>query len=212
MATYLYKVGRWAYANRFKTIAIWVLVLIGMGVGASLLAKPTSESFSIPGIPSEQAQNLMVERFPDKPKFGDSVEVTYVVAAPKGSSLTEPRYQQAIGQMVDSLRGIDQVKDPASIASPFTTYGTQQDPGKLRSLVAASQEQIFGKSPQQAAAVAQALSPISADNSAAQLGASFSVETASDLSQSTKDRLESIADDARAAGLTVAMKLSLIHI
>lgn len=206
MATYLYKVGRWAYANRFKTIAIWVLVLIGMGVGASLLAKPTSESFSIPGIPSEQAQNLMVERFPDKPKFGDSVEVTYVVAAPKGSSLTEPRYQQAIGQMVDSLRGIDQVKDPASIASPFTTYGTQQDPGKLRSLVAASQEQIFGKSPQQAAAVAQALSPISADNSAAQLGASFSVETASDLSQSTKDRLESIADDARAAGLTVAMK------
>ena len=94
MATHLYRLGRWAYENRLKTIAIWVLVLIGLGIGASLLAKPTSESFSIPGIPSERAQDLMIERFPGEPTFGSDIGVTYVVRAPEGSTLTEARFQR----------------------------------------------------------------------------------------------------------------------
>uniref|UniRef100_UPI003D8B8A8D MMPL family transporter n=1 Tax=Gordonia sp. B7-2 TaxID=3420932 RepID=UPI003D8B8A8D len=211
MATFLYKVGRWSYANRFKTIAIWILVLIAFGIGANLLAKPTSESFSIPGIPSERAQNLMVERFPDKPKFGEGVDVTYVVAAPQGSTLTEARYQEAINQMVTSLRGMEQVKNPDSVQSPFVTFGTAQDPGKARTMIEGFEQQVFGKSAEQAAADAQATSPITADATAAQFGASFAVDTADDLTPATKDAIEKVADDARKSGLTVEMSGSAIE-
>ncbi len=129
MATFLSRVGRWAYTNRFKTIAVWILVLIALGVGAAFLSKPTTESFSIPGIPSERAQNLMVERFPDKPKFGDDVSVTYVVATPKGASLTDPRYADAVQRMLDELKTVEKVKNPDKLINPLQVYGTQANPG-----------------------------------------------------------------------------------
>ncbi|MCR5978693.1 MMPL family transporter [Gordonia jinghuaiqii] len=206
MATHLYRLGRWTYENRFKTIAIWVLVLIGMGIGATMLAKPTSESFSIPGIPSEKAQDLMVERFPGEPAFGSDVSVTYLLRAPQGSTLTEPQYQQAIDTMVTDLKGVEGVKSPEAIVNPFDSYGTEQSPGKLRELSQSFQQQTFDKSAEEAAADAQAISPINSEATVAQLGASFDVEASSDITETTREQMGKVADDARAAGLTVEMK------
>ena len=206
MATLLYRIGRWTYTNRLKTIAGWILILVALGVGASMLAKPTTESLSIPGIPSERAQNLMVERFPDKPKFSDDVSVTYVVAAPKGATLTEPRLQGVIDEMVSGLRGLDGVKNPDSIRSPFAVYGTRQNPAPAREAVIGFQEKTFGATPEQAAADAQATSPINADATAAQLGASFTAKAAADVTQKAHDQMDAIAATARDAGLTVEMK------
>lgn len=206
MATHLYRLGRWAYENRLKTIAIWVLVLIGLGIGASLLAKPTSESFSIPGIPSERAQDLMIERFPGEATFGSDIGVTYVVRAPEGSTLSEPRFQSAIDSMVAGLKTVENVKSPDSIANPFVSYGTEQSPGQLRELSATFQRETFGKSADEAAADAQATSPINAAGTVAQLGASFDVEASSDVTETMREQMDAIADDARAAGLTVEMK------
>ncbi|MDH3019192.1 hypothetical protein BJF87_00825 [Gordonia sp. CNJ-863] len=206
MATHLYRLGRWTYENRLKTITIWVLVLIGLGVGATLLAKPTSESFSIPGIPSEKAQDLMVERFPDEPSFGSDVGVTYVVRAPQGSTLTEPRYQQAIDDMVADLKNVDGVSSPDSIVNPFVSYGTEQSPGRLRELSQAFQEQTFGKSAAEAAADAQATSPINSSATVAQFGTSFAVEASSDITERSREQMDAVAEDGRAAGLTVEMK------
>ncbi|GAA1481621.1 MMPL family transporter [Gordonia sinesedis] len=206
MATFLYKVGRWAYLNRLKTIAIWVLLLVGLGVAASFLAKPTSESFSIPGIPSEQAQNLMVERFPDKPKFNEDIGVTYVVSAPDGATLTDPRYQTAIDEMVTAARQMDEVKAPDKIANPFQMYGTAQRPGPARQAVIGFGEQTFGKTPQQAADDAQAGSPINANATAAQLGATFAVSSSSDVTDQMRDQMDAVADIGRNAGLDVQMK------
>lgn len=206
MATFLYRVGRWAYLNRLKTIAIWVLLLVGLGIGASFLAKPTSESFSIPGIPSEQAQNQMVERFPDKPKFGDDIGVTYVVAAPDGATLTEPRYQAAIDDMVAAARQMDKVKAPDQVANPFHLYGTAEQPGPARDAVIGFGEKTFGKTPEQAAADAQAGSPINADATAAQLGATFAVSSSSDVTDGMREQMDRVAEVGRSAGLQVEMK------
>ena len=206
MATFLYRVGRWTYTNRLKTIAAWILVLIAFGVGASLLAKPTTESLSIPGIPSERAQNLMVERFPDKPKFSEDVSITYVVKAPQGATLTEPRFQAAIEEMVTGLNGLDGVKNPGSIQNPFVLYGTQENPGSARKAVIGFQEKTFGASPERAVADAQTTSPINSDATTAQLGASFDAKAAGDVTEKAHEQMDAVADTARAAGLTVEMK------
>ncbi|MEP9413064.1 MMPL family transporter [Gordonia sp. VNQ95] len=207
MANFLYRVGRWAYVNRFKTIAIWVLVLIGLGLGAAFLSKPTTESFSIPGIPSERAQNLMVERFPDKPKFGNDVSVTYVVAAPDGASLTDPRYAAAVAKMVTQLRQVDGVKNPqTAVVNPLQLYGTQQQPGPARQELVAAQEKMFGASPDQAAATVQAGSPVNADASAVQFGAGFDVDASADVTDAMRDQMDAVAQTGRDAGLTVDMK------
>jgi RND superfamily putative drug exporter len=205
MATYLYRIGRWAYLNKFKMIAIWLLVVVAIGVAAVTISKPSSNGFSIPGIPSEKAQSEMVEAFPDKPKFDENFSIKYVVKAPAGADLTQPEYQSAINTMVEQMKQFDGVKNPDSIANPFDTYGTEQDPGPGRDAVEEFGEQTFGLSPQEAAANAQAGSPINADATMVQLGASFDVEAAADVSDKAHDQQEEIADAARASGLTVEM-------
>ena len=206
MAAFLYRVGRWAYVNRFKTIAIWVLVLVAFGVGASLLAKPTTESFSIPGIPSEKAQNLMVERFPDTPKFGEDVSVTYVVAAPDGSTLTDERNAAAVASMVEALKRVNDVKNPDTVVNPLQVYGTQQNPGPIRQQLIAFQEKTFGSDAQKESAAVQAGSPVNADATAVQFGAGFDVESASDVTEATQEQMDKVAQIGRDAGLTVEMK------
>lgn len=205
MAAFLYRVGSWAYTNRWKTIAVWVLVLVALGVGSAFLSKPTTESFSIPGIPSERAQNLLIERFPDKPKFGDSVSVTYVVAAPEGSSLTDPQYSSAVSKMVAQLKTVEAVKNPDTVVNPLEAYGTQQNPGPIRQQLIAFQEKTFGASAQDAAATVQAGSPVNATATAMQFGASFAVDAAADITSATHDQIDKVAQAGRDAGLTVQM-------
>lgn len=205
MATYLYRIGKWAYLNKFKMIAIWLLVLVGMGVAAATISKPTSESFSIPGIPSEKAQTQMVDAFPAKPKFDENVSIKYVVKAPDGSTLTAPEYQAAINTMVDQMKQFDGVKDAESIANPFDTYGTQQNPGPGRDAIVQYEQQTFGKSVQEAQADAQAGSPISADANIAQLGAAFDVKASADVTDKAHEQMDDILKAARDSGLTAQM-------
>jgi RND superfamily putative drug exporter len=186
-------------------IAIWLLAAVAIGVAAATLSKPSSEGFSIPGILSEKAQSEMVEAFPDKPKFDENFSIKYVVKAPDGANLTEPEYQSAINTMVEQMKQFDGVKNPDSIANPFDTYGTEQNPGDGRQAVEEFGEQTFDLSPQEAAANAQASSPINADATMVQLGASFDVKAAADVSDKAHEQQKEIAETARATGLTVEM-------
>ncbi|MAU83414.1 MMPL family transporter [Gordonia sp. NPDC062954] len=204
MAERLYRIGRWCYQHRFATIGVWVLALIVLAAAAAVMSKPASTSFSIPGIPSEQAQNTMVERFPDKPKFGEGVSITYVVRTPDGAPLTEPLYQEAIDGLVEDIKGIDGVRADA-VVNPFTMYGTADAPGPARQQVVTFHEQAFGDTPGQAQQDAQITSPITADATAAQIGASFVFDSYADVPASTHEQIEQAAEDARAAGLDVAM-------
>ena len=50
MAKFLYQVGRGAYANRWKVLALWLLILIGVGVAAATLQNqraPHSQSLAL---------------------------------------------------------------------------------------------------------------------------------------------------------------------
>ena len=89
MATFLYRVGRTAYRRWPITIAIWLVTLLALGSAAAAFSKPLVDSFSIPGIPSEEAADLQAELFDENGDAFDAATVNVVVAAPEGQTLAE---------------------------------------------------------------------------------------------------------------------------
>ena len=84
MATVLYRLGRFAFHRRWLVIGAWVAVLGIVGIGASQLSGPTSETFSIPGTQSQQALDLLKER---AGATADSATARVVVQAPDALGL-----------------------------------------------------------------------------------------------------------------------------
>lgn len=114
MAILLYRLGRFAFRNRWPVLCVWVLLLIGAGAAASALRGPTQESFSIPGIPAIEAYELQIERFSPPGAAADIAEgipamAQLVFAAPEGEVLATPERQDAIDALLAAFQGGDQV-------------------------------------------------------------------------------------------------------
>ncbi|MEV6597561.1 MMPL family transporter [Actinoplanes sp. NPDC051346] len=114
MATYLYRLGRFAFRRRALVLTMWLALLAVLGVGAATLSGPTAESFSIPGTEAQRAQDLLAERFPQAGAGG--AEARMVFAAPPGEKVTDPENRAAIEATVARLRGGAQV---AAITDPL---------------------------------------------------------------------------------------------
>ncbi|MEV0227128.1 MMPL family transporter [Streptomyces sp. NPDC050704] len=112
MAKRLYALGRWAAHRRGRVLAVWVLLLaVAAGLGTTLSGKVTTE-FSVPGIESQQAQELLQEKFPQA--AGGTARLVF--AAPKGEQLTGEKEQRAIGATLKDVArvpGVVQVSDPS---------------------------------------------------------------------------------------------------
>ncbi len=59
MAALLYRLGSFAYRRRGLVLAVWIAVLVLLGVGAATLAKSMASTASIPGTESQQAIDLL---------------------------------------------------------------------------------------------------------------------------------------------------------
>jgi len=64
MAVILQRLGRSSYRHRRRVLAIWLGLLIVLGIAAGTLSKPFSEEFKIPGTGSQQAIDLLKEKLP----------------------------------------------------------------------------------------------------------------------------------------------------
>jgi len=125
MASFLYRLGRFAFHRRWLVTAAWLAVMIAALVGAATLSGPTQDSFSIPGTPAQKAVDLLAERFPQASADGATARVVF--AAPDGKKLTAPAYRSAISAAVAELKQAPQV---ASVNDPFTS-GTVNDSGTI---------------------------------------------------------------------------------
>ena len=63
MASFLYRLGRFAFRRRWLVVGLWLAVLAVTVTGAATLSRPTSDAFRIPGTPSQQVIDLLQERF-----------------------------------------------------------------------------------------------------------------------------------------------------
>jgi RND superfamily putative drug exporter len=196
MATLLHRLGKTAYRRWPYFIAGWLVLLIAVITVATGFSKPMTDSFTIPGIPSEKAADLRSELFPGSADALDEASVSVVVAAPAGHRLSEPEYSQAVDTLVSDLGALPQMAPDAPIANPVEAARTQTQ----QILDAAEQS---GTPPSEAQANADALSPLSKDGRVGTMSFTFDVDTVADVEPATIDALTDTMDQARDAGLTV---------
>ncbi|MFE1402226.1 MMPL family transporter [Streptomyces sp. NPDC058770] len=116
MATFLYKLGRFAFRRRRFVALIWVALLALAGFGAASASTAASSSFSIPGTEAQRAFDLLEQRFPGVSADGATARVVF--KAPEGQKMTDPENKAQVTKAVGSLKsGSDQV---ASVADPYT--------------------------------------------------------------------------------------------
>ncbi|WP_329792708.1 MMPL family transporter [Lentzea sp. DG1S-22] len=115
MAKLLYRLGRGAHRHRLPVVLIWLLVLIGSGVGAFTLGGETSNSMSIPG----QESTTALERIQEKFGTGESASARVVLQAPAGQKL--PQHVKTITDLVadeSALQGVRSATNPLDPAAP----------------------------------------------------------------------------------------------
>ncbi|MEV6395445.1 MMPL family transporter [Streptomyces sp. NPDC051907] len=101
MATFLSRLGRLAFRRRGVTLLLWLLIFGGMGFAASSAPAPPADTFSMPGTESQEAFDLLTEKFPDASADGASARV--VVRAPQGQKITAPEQRADVGRLVAEL-------------------------------------------------------------------------------------------------------------
>lgn len=196
MATRLYRLGRLAYRRWPAFLALWLVALVGIGALATSISKPMQDDFTIPGIPSETAQHLQQELFPQAKGAYDAASGTVVVAAPKGATLRDPAVAATVDALVADLSDTPQLAPGTRLANPVAAADAQS-----KQLVDAAVKQ--GQPRDVAEANAAALSPLSADGRVGLISWQFGVESPTDVTTATKQSVHDALDTARAAGLTV---------
>ena len=187
MATYLYRLGKTAYRRWPLFLAAWVVLIAAMVGFAIGFSKPTSDAFTIPGIPSEEAADIQAELFPESKNAFDQATVFVVVAAPKGDRIDNPKYASAINTLVDDITTLPQV-------SP--DLATEDGKAALNPVNA-----LKAGVPDGAAAD---FYPVTQDGRIGVITFDFDVETVTDVKPATQDALVEDMDKAAAAsGLTV---------
>ena len=197
MAKFLYRVGRSAYMNRWRFIAVWLLVLIGAGTLMSTMAKSTSMTFTIPGLESVETQEDMAELFPEG---GDDMEAptgTIVVRAPEGGSLTDEATKADLDALIAELKEQDALVDTDAIVDPMTAAA-----GMEQQMAPAKQEQ--GMPEEQIQADLQALSPLSENGRTGTMTITFEGDTSMDVSTDDVTAVTDVLDDAATENLEIA--------
>ncbi|MFG3285098.1 MMPL family transporter [Streptomyces sp. NPDC048111] len=123
MATFLYRLGRFAFRRRRYVALVWVALLALAGFGAASASTATSSSFSIPGTEAQRAFDLLKERFPNQAADGATARVVF--KAPAGQKMADPANKAAVEKTVAGLKaGSDQV---GSVTDPFTGGAVSQN-------------------------------------------------------------------------------------
>ncbi|MFC7842817.1 MMPL family transporter [Streptomyces sp. NPDC057382] len=122
MATFLYRLGRLAFRRRWRVALVWAAVLAAVGLGAMNSSGTADEEFSMPGIESQQAFDLLEERFPGTTGSGADVRVVFV--APGGEKVTATENKAAVEAAVAELGEGSQV---ASAVNPFEEGAVSED-------------------------------------------------------------------------------------
>ncbi|UUU21563.1 MMPL family transporter [Streptomyces sp. DSM 40750] len=122
MATFLHRLGRLAFRKRWYVTLMWVAVLGAVGFGALKAPGASDEEFSMPGIESQKAFDLMEERFPGVTADGATARVVFV--APSGEKVTATENKKAIEDTVADLADGSQV---ANAVDPFQARAVSED-------------------------------------------------------------------------------------
>ena len=83
MGGLLARIGRGTYRHRWLTLITWLLILVAVTALSVAFSKPESTQFTVPGTQSQQAMDLLEQRFP----AASGATAQIVFAAPETSTL-----------------------------------------------------------------------------------------------------------------------------
>src|SRR5215831_4204029 len=105
MSRVLYRIGRVCFAHRRLVAAVWLILLVGAGVGMKISGGRLDNSFTIPGSPSQTALDQVKNDFPDA--GGTSAQLVF--AARGGTTVTSPANAAAISHTLAKASAAPQV-------------------------------------------------------------------------------------------------------
>ncbi|WP_084514476.1 MMPL family transporter [Nocardia acidivorans] len=116
MAKFLYRVGRFAFEKRRLVVVLWLGIMAALVAGAATAPTAPPDTFSIPGTESQQAFDLLADRFPGTKS--DGAQARIVFAAPDGQQIGSDANRAAVERLVAEVAGGAQVK---GVLDPFQT-------------------------------------------------------------------------------------------
>lgn len=195
MATFLFHLGRWSYLHRRFVLAVWVGILVVVGGASAAVQKGYNDLFSIDGVPSQHATQMLLDKFPGTKNPMMDAGVTLVYKAPEGRTLTDPEVSAAVDASVQAVR--DNVRDlgaAESLGNPVALNDAQ-----TRMLI--EQETQSGLSREVAEEDAANVALVSADGTTGTTSFSFDVDLPADVTTEDKEAVNAALDIARDAGL-----------
>lgn len=116
MSNALYRLGRWSARHRRLVLTVWAVALVVILGAGRLVGGSPVDDFRIPGTETQEALDLLAERFPER--AGASAMVVFHTAE---GTLDGPDAERAIDEIVREVRALDHV---ASVSSPLQTPGS----------------------------------------------------------------------------------------
>ncbi|MBF6136091.1 MMPL family transporter [Nocardia otitidiscaviarum] len=208
MSVYLYRWGRFAFRRKWIVIPVWLTLLILLGGIGGALSKPFQDQFTMPGLPSERATEILDEHFPGMSAAFDMnvVTGTYVVGAPEGEKLTDPRNAAALQAFVDKLSALDIVDKSKPVVNPITATEEIGKPAGINCLT--GDRDSPGFTAVCASAPLNVLSETVPD-SVATIEVKYSIPSFADVTPADREKAHDVAADAQAAGLEVYLTGSI---
>lgn len=119
MTKLLERTGRWVAGHHRGVLVAWLaVVLVVVGAGRLVGASPVDD-FTVPGVESKQALDLLEERFPER-----AGATAMVVFHTESGTVDEAPHTAAIRGVVDRVAGLDHVLD---VTDPLTPRSTSPD-------------------------------------------------------------------------------------
>ena len=113
----LYAIGRFCSRHHYPTIAVWLVLAVGLVVAGQAAEGKTNDNLTLPGTGSTEATELLEEQpAPSRP-----TATTRWSIVSTGERLTTPRYSEAIAETVKRLNA---KADVNSAVDPLSPQGT----------------------------------------------------------------------------------------
>lgn len=197
MATFLYKIGRSAYLHRWRFIAVWILLVLGVGTAAATLTQPMSNNFTIEGMESVETQERLQDRFAGQENQLEAPTGTVVMQAVDGKTLADPDVAADVDAFLADLRELDSLVDTETLVSPvMAAEGLKQQ--------VTEQSSAQGMPAEQIEANIAAVSPLSEDASTGTVTITFDAETAMDVTAEDKNAFSDVVAEHSDDDLTIA--------
>ena len=115
MTRMLYGLGRACARWRFVVLGLWLVMVVGLVIGAKGAGSDTTNNVTLPGTGSQSATDLLSDRFPSQ-AYGSNP----LVIATDSGKLTDSKYSKAIDSSVKNLKKTDHV---TAAVSPLSDAG-----------------------------------------------------------------------------------------